>query len=277
MGLGIQRFVHLKLRNRRFTYRVIPGKNKAKTVSVLGMMRLRNEELILQDSLDHLAKFVDGIIIYDDCSGDKSVEIASQHPAVLEICVNKKWRKRQRAWEETANRGLLLKRAQRFNPGWLFYADADERFEGDIRSFLLNCPLGINGIRISLFDAYITPTDKRGYKSSMTLLGFRKFFGVEQRDILMIWRNLPGVDFKNPDAREPQGVEGNIVTKFYCQHYGKAVSIQQWEDTCKYYADNFPQYSEKWLARMGKAVHTKSDFGTELLPWREVKAKGKLI
>ena len=61
------------------------------------------------------------------------------------------------------------------------------------------------------------------------------------------------------------------------QHYGKAISIGHWEDTCNYYMEHFPQYSDKWRQRKGLAVHTLSDFGTPLYSWEEVKKAGVII
>jgi len=272
--------LHVLVRNNRFAYRVIKGKNPSRHVKIIGIIRCRNEELVLQDSLDYLSRMVDGVVLYDDASTDKTVEIARNHPMVLEVIRNKKWRQHQRAWEETANRKLLYDRARRgYNPDWFVYVDADERIEGDVREFLNSKESdGIDGIRVQLFDAYVTPSDKEDYTQGMQLLNFRKYFGNERRDILMIWRNLPNINYSlpKPDMREPHGLEDgkNVITKFYCQHYGKAISVQQWEDTCEYYATNFPMYAAKWEERRGKAVHDKSDFGTELMTWRQLKKHG---
>jgi ABC-type polysaccharide/polyol phosphate transport system ATPase subunit len=241
-----------------------------KNIKVVGMIRMRNEELILQDTLDSFSKIVDGIIIYDDASDDKSVEIARKHHAVIEVIENKVW-KLDRMEEETRSRQLLLEHAQHYNPEWLFYSDCDERFEGDIRSFLSsNEADSIKGIRISLFDAYMTNKDSE-YVKNDTLYNFRKFFGPEKRDILMIWKNDPDVKFEGLDCREPK-VNGNIITKFYCQHYGKSLSEKQWEETCDYYINNFPEpYASKWKKRKGKAIHKYSDFSTPLYTWEDVK------
>jgi glycosyltransferase involved in cell wall biosynthesis len=238
---------------------------------------MRNEHLILQDTLDHLSTHVDGIVVFDDASTDNSVEIARRHPAVLKVLVNKKWRQ-ERAWEETASRHLLYRVAKRYHPAWFFYADADERFEGEIWEYLTEgCPDNVLAIKIALFDAYITKDDRSDYVSG-PLYGFRRYFGPEQRNVIMLWRGAARVSFRVRDQREPQGIDPRrIEVRFHCQHYGKSISMEHWEDTCDYYADHFPLYSEKWRQRKGLAVHEVSDFGTPLYTWDEVKSAGMVI
>lgn len=235
----------------------------------MGMLRVRNEELILKDTLDHISQFVDAIVLFDDKSSDNSVSIAKNHPAVATIIQNRIWRK-NRTWEETANRAVLLNISKKLKPDWLFYADADERFIGDIRTTLKSLDKTVWGIRITLFDAYMTSRDKKPY-SGGELLNFRKEFGPEHRDILMIWRNNDHARYILADSREPTGIcDENITTKFLCQHYGKSLSSEQWESTCDYYINNFPQYAEKWSLRKGKSIHEKSDFNTPLYSWDEL-------
>ncbi len=273
-------FVNVRLRQLPFFYKRYRSNTiQRKEIRIIGIIRERNEELLLKDTLDHLSGIVDAIVVFDDASTDHSVEIARSHPAVVEVVCNRRWRKKNRAWEETANRKKLHDVALSYDPEWIFYSDADERFEGDIRGYLLSeCPSEVRGVRVSLFDAYMTKSDKQPYKQGVKLYDFRQFFGIERRDILMAWRNIKGVDFRVMDAREPQGIpEKAKVVKFYCQHYGKALSEEQWEETCRYYMEFFPKYSEKWKKRQGKAIHDKSDFNTPLKRWDEVKQKSVRI
>ena len=274
------KFAYVKnviMRQAPWHYRFIKtNRITSREIKIVGLIRERNESLVLQDTLDHISQFVDGVIVYDDDSSDDSAKIAKNHPIVLEVIINKKWRQDKRIWEETANRRLLHNRGRKLNPDWFFYFDADERFEGEIKHYLTkDCPENINCIRISLFDAYITKDDKKPYLGDSTkLFGFRKFFGPERRDILMIWRNIEKASFIGLDARQPKGFSRKETeVKFYCQHYGKSLSIEQWEETCDYYANFFPKYSEKWLARKGKAVHIMSDFGNTLHNWNKVKER----
>ena len=52
-----------------------------------------------------------------------------------------------------------------------------------------------DAVRVQLFDAYMTPEDCAPYRPDLPLLHFRRFYGPEQRDILMLWRNRPAIHF----------------------------------------------------------------------------------
>lgn len=265
-------FLHVQLRNIWPAHHIVPGPLSKHRGQIVAMIRLRNEELLLTDTLNHLATFTDGIIVFDDASTDASRSIAAAHSHVIEVIVNRRWRATNRIWEETANRRILYRRAVRRNPKWVFYADADERFEGDIRKVLLEeLPARVSAVRVNLFDAYMTGDDNAPYDVGMKLLGFRNLFGIERRRILMAWRPSPEIDYRVPDSREPQGIIGDIENAFFCQHYGKSLSVAEWDATCQYYIKYFPEnYRQRWESRIGKGVHTVSDFGTTLLTWPEV-------
>jgi hypothetical protein len=147
--------------------------------------------------------------------------------------------------------------------------DADERYFGSIREFVTETfqdkP---DAVRFQLFDAYMTEADSQPYLGEHPLIDFRQFFGPECRNILILWRNSRAVRFIGLDAREPF-IDGNIVTKFRCQHYGKSLSYEHWQATCEYYVANFPweTYGKKWDARRGNALHKLSDFGRPLFRW----------
>jgi hypothetical protein len=244
-----------------------------KQANSVALLRIRNEELIIQDTLSHLSEIVDVICIYDDSSTDKTLEISIGHPKVLLAIQNTNWLPEinDRLISETRHRALLLKYASLlYNPKWFLCCDADERYFGQIKEFFdyqyeNNAPVGI---RVSLFDAYMTKEDSEPVNTESKLVNFRKYFGLERRDILMIWNREADAKFIGLDAREPTI---NSLTKndFYAQHYGKSLSIEQWEETCNYYARHFPEetYGEKWRNRKGRAIHEVSDFGTPLKAW----------
>jgi hypothetical protein len=239
---------------------------------LMGITRLRNEALILRDTLDYVGKDVDAIIAYDDASVDRTLEILHGHPKVALVVTNGSWEQdiKARRIAEGRHRGLLLQIARaQFQFDWMFCFDADERVTGDLRGYAGGLQSSdCDGTRIRLFDAYLTPDDHAPYHSDCQLLGFRRFFGPEQRSILMLWRNRPQVFFVEQHGREPGGVE-RVQTNLYCQHYGKSLSVEHWEETCDYYIQHFPfdTYGQKWLDHKGKAIHTQSDFERPLYEW----------
>jgi hypothetical protein len=241
---------------------------------LVAMTRVRNEALILPDTLDYLGDQVDAIVAYDDASADDTVDILRQHPKVALIVANRSWEAnvdaRKRA--EGRHRGLLLDMARAELPHqWMFCFDPDERVTGNVRGFVEALDAdACDAVRVQLFDAYITPEDCEPYRPECPLLDFRRFYGPEQRDILMLWRNHPGIGFAEGDGRTPRGMS-QVKTELYCQHYGKSLSVEHWEETCDYYIRHFPYetYGKKWSARKGQAVHTKSDFERPLYEWGE--------
>jgi glycosyltransferase involved in cell wall biosynthesis len=239
---------------------------------LVGITRIRNEALILPDTLDYLGKHVDAIIAYDDASTDRTLEILRRHPKVAMIVANRSWEAdiEARRIAEGRHRGLLLQMAREHLPfDWMLCFDPDERITGDLRGYLQRTHSGdCDSVRVQLFDAYMTPDDHAPYQADRELLDFRRLYGPERRDILMLWRNRPQVVFGKNHGREPGGLE-RVATALYCQHYGKSLSTEHWEETCDYYIKHFPfdTYGRKWLERKGRAIHTQSDFMRPLYEW----------
>lgn len=260
----------------RDSERVIKG-NEAllgKKHLIVGMTRIRNEALILPDTLDYLATQVDAIVVYDDASTDDTVDILRKHPKVALIVANQSWEKdvAARKLAEGRHRGLLLDMARSELPhDWMFCFDPDERVTGSLPSFVAGLEADASdAVRVQLFDAYMTPEDCAPYAPDLPLLHFRKFYGPEQRDILMLWRNRPEIHFAEGHGRTPGGME-RVKIDLHCQHYGKSLSVDHWEETCDYYIRHFPfeTYGRKWTERKGQAIHTESDFQRPLYEWGE--------
>lgn len=239
---------------------------------LVAITRLRNEALILPDTLDYLGDHVDAIVAYDDASTDDSVDILRKHPKVALIVVNQAWEKdvAARKLAEGRHRGLLLDMARAQLPhDWMFCFDPDERVTGDLRGFVAGLSAdACDAVRVRLFDAYITPEDREPYRPDRALLNFRRYYGPEQRDILMLWRNRPEIGFAEGHGRTPGGIE-RVRADLYCQHYGKSLSVEHWEETCDYYIRHFPfeTYGRKWSERKGQAIHAQSDFLRPLYEW----------
>jgi hypothetical protein len=162
---------------------------------------------------------------------------------------------------------MALTMARVDNPQWIISFDADERIDWDFKGYE-----NYDVIVQKLFDFYITPEDEyMDYKN-------RKWIGPEYREITMMYRNLPKFNYELPDQRNIfAGPSDRILKAGYVKHYGKAISEEQWEETCEYYATHFPEpYKTKWKNRHGKAIHSDylSDFGAQLIKWSEKETKG---
>lgn len=240
-------------------------------MKIIGLTRIRNEDRIILDTLDHWAKIcTGGIYVYDDASNDKTVEICKTHPAVKGIIEGKQW-DYDRARAEFENRQAVLTLAQKYATpdDWFVYFDADERLFFEEWHLLFNPH--VKAIACKLFDAYITPEDVQSPYFE------RDWFGPEFRTIVFFFRNSIHLSYDSPDQRIVNLEPGiRVPISGYVKHYGKGISIQHWEETCDYYMNCFPKYSAKWEARKGKAVKVdyKSDFGNDLIRWRDRDDKG---
>jgi len=233
---------------------------------IIGLIRVRNEGHIIQDTLDHMLCYCDHIFLYDDCSTDETAKIAARNSAVT-VLSGHRWDDGVRYDEETRNRQALLDCAReqmRLSPwDWFLYMDADERLEWDKDRFMKR-RVKADAYRLRLFDFYITDEDKH------LDYNHRKWMGPEYRDIIFLFRNRNCVGYSVPDQREAHVVPGSLVKlDGYVKHYGKAISIEHWERKCDYYVKHFPKYALKWAERRGKAVHAQSDQGRRLIRWSE--------
>jgi len=234
---------------------------------IRGLVKVRNEEAIIKDTLDRWAEFcTEGIYVYDDVSTDRTVEICEAHPAVKEVIKGDFWDP-DREKAEWFNRQMALARAQQqAGPDdWFVYFDADEHLY-NFKDFNLFYDPKVVAIACRLYDIYITPEDvDKNYTE-------RRWVGPEYRTIPFFFKNSPYLRYENPDQRivtmQPEGlipIHGDI------KHYGKGFSVAHWEGTCDYYIRHWPKYSDKWRQRKGKAVKEdmKSDFGNPLIDWSD--------
>jgi hypothetical protein len=229
---------------------------------ITGITRVRNEALIIGDTLKHFLQFCESVILYDDFSSDKTADIAESFERV-HVIHGGGW-DRDRPAEETRHRKLLLSQVR---TPWTLCFDADERLVGELPD------LSADGYRFRLFDGYMTPEFQQPYASG-PLIDLPRLWGPEFRDILMLFKTQHATYF-GPDRREPI-LHGNVeLADVRVKHFGKCLSLDHWEETCDYYAEHWPEpYRTKWAQRRGKAIHALSDFCRPLYQWHELDAVG---
>jgi len=237
-------------------------------MKIAGISRVRNAEGIIKHTLDHVASLVDEIYIYDDCSTDRTAEICKNHPKVKKVITGKEWKggSAERNKAEGDLRQIAYEACLEGEPDWVYYFDADEL------AYFNDIDFTADAYRLRLFDFYITEKDKNKKWHE------RKFMGCEYRDILMLFKPHPDVKFYQREPRLPSKYK--IEKAGFVKHYGKAISIEEWEKKCEYYTNErgddkkFKKFKNKWEERKGKAIHSESDFGTPLIQWHERIAKG---
>jgi len=249
-------------------------KNK---IPITVISRLRNESLILPDYLNHIDKFGDEFYFFDDASTDDSVKIMESHPKTVKVIRNY-FHNPNQTLVQTAQRKCLLDYARSHSKNkWFALVEPDERVMFDFSLLEKWDKAGVDIIYFTLFDAYITSRNKKEYKQGDKLENLRKYFGPEYRFFCFLFKkDFADYDLKIPACRQPN-VRGKGEIGGRIKHYGKCISIEQWEETCRYYMKSVPQLAEKWEKRLGKAIHTKSDFDRELLTWDEIVSGKKTL
>jgi len=235
--------------------------------SVAGITRVRNESLIIADTIRHFLGYCDHIVMYDDCSTDDTVEIALDVGRDrISLIAGDRWRE-DRHGENTRHRKLAQESAEALGADWCLCFDADERLVGDLPPLDVG---GITGYTFRLFDGYLTEARRELYYPGDDLAELPRMWGPEYRDILMLFRPdraaWSRAGLRQPFVRGVKRRAGVIV-----KHYGKCMSVEQWEEACDYYTKGFPpSFRQRWEARRGKAIHTQSDFGRPLFSWTEL-------
>lgn len=236
-------------------------------MKIIGLTKIRNEENIINDTLDHWGQIcTGGIYVVDDASTDKTREICRSHKFVKDVLETADWDfDRERA--EYVLRQRILDRAKldAAPDDWFVYFDADERIYFNDWQFMFEW--NVAAIACRLYDVYITPEDAgKEYLE-------RNWVGPEYRTIVFFFKNSPYLVYNKPDQRVvdlPPGKQ--VVISGYVKHFGKGISVQHWEETCDYYINFWPKYAAKWQQRKGKAVKAdyKSDFGNPLIKFNDV-------
>lgn len=116
-------------------FRLPSGKWKTRdearrTVRLLAVTAVRDEERFIPGLLRNLAPQVDGIVALDDGSSDGSLRLLEACPQVLQVLRNRPDRP---GWDEPGDFRRLVAAALGHGAEWLIAVDADERLERDFR------------------------------------------------------------------------------------------------------------------------------------------------
>lgn len=82
-----------------------------------------NESEFMEDFLEDMVRYFDGIILLDDGSTDNTWELASHDKILLKV------KKERECFNDLENRNILLNIASFFKSEWFCFMDIDERFD----------------------------------------------------------------------------------------------------------------------------------------------------
>lgn len=113
---------------------------RMRILKVVGVSVVKNEEWIIEEQLESMSALVDEIVIVDDGSSDRTVEIIRRFPKVVELRLL-----RDRRQKDISNFNLALRLAQRRGADWILRLDADEIFEERMKERIRDLVEGATG------------------------------------------------------------------------------------------------------------------------------------
>lgn len=189
-------------------------KSEIRNLKLVGFLQIHNESENgnLLRVLNHMKKFCDEIVIYDDGSTDDSVEIASRYTKHIIKGKTNDFK------NELEHKQQLLNLALPLNPDWIVWLDADEVFDrdGEIYGIRALCNFGnakgIDGFSFQEFNLWKT-TDK--YRVDEL---WHKLWQIR------LWKNNGNLEFLQDIGLHhqmyPQGLENVYRSNFKVIHYG---------------------------------------------------------
>jgi glycosyltransferase involved in cell wall biosynthesis len=94
------------------------------------LLPVRNGAADLPGWFESVERFADSVVALDDGSTDGTAQLLGAHPLV-EVLLSNEPRSSYRGWDDAANRNRLLAAAERTDPDWVLFLDADERLSAD--------------------------------------------------------------------------------------------------------------------------------------------------
>lgn len=255
-------------------------------MKLVGLTRVKDEEMMMQEHLDHMAQFCDEIWVYDDLSSDGTYEIAKKHPKVKEVMqTSKHWKPKKYGIVKDPlelgkkNQKLMDKASKESRADWFVFMDVDEFLDENLIKELpkLLQDKKYDAICLELYDFFITEKDKdRLYKGDLQAI--RPYCGTEYRHQLILWRNIKGLYFREGTHREPNGLKKSrtLYSHHKIKHYGKAKSVEDYKKKTELYRKYRPQLMKsKFKYTQAPVRKDKSDLG-KLVTWEELKKNPKL-
>jgi ubiquinone/menaquinone biosynthesis C-methylase UbiE/UDP-N-acetylglucosamine:LPS N-acetylglucosamine transferase len=253
---------------------------------LIGLTRVKNEQEMMQEHLDHMAKFCDEIWVYDDQSDDQTAKIAENHPAVKVVLhTDSDWRPKKVGTVPDAlelakkTQRLLDEASKKSDANWFIYLDVDEFLDKDLVKNLprLMKQNKYDALCFELYDFFITEKDKnKSYKGDIQTV--RPYCGTEWRHQLFMWRNIPGLYYQEGVHREPIGfIKKRILYSSYkIKHYGKAKSVKDYNHKKEWYRKYRPQLMKsKFKFTLPPVRKDQSDLG-KLVTWDQIKKNPKI-
>jgi hypothetical protein len=208
----------------------------------------KNEEWIINKTLNVLSKFCDKIIILDDNSEDKTLDICKKFEKV-EIYKRKL---RKNIWERKEAEGLneLFKLCGKYNPEYIMMLDADEIPTPNFLKFFHTIDKKVSAWSVRMIN--LQPDDKHyrvdKFKTGTgALVNHNPFDGNGWRKVVLTKYNKnfdysynmkvqKGGTSKNHPS--PQNIPGIIknTESFYVIHYGKLNKTYTSGEKDKFYA-----------------------------------------
>ncbi|MDC0450785.1 glycosyltransferase family 2 protein [Nitrosopumilus sp.] len=131
----------------------LQSENLTQVPKIIAIYRIRNEERWIKKSLESISEICQEIIILDDCSTDKTVEICKKFPSVVEIYE----RKDELPLNEVRDKKIIWEMAMKRNPDFILKLDGDEVLAPNSKDIIFNEIMNLypNDLNFSLQLMYI--------------------------------------------------------------------------------------------------------------------------